>query len=157
MEHWRACHKEHCKKLVAAKEVWREGDVPVCLGSNHPFPANGVPADTTEALLLLVMRVLRQMQHTGHPACSTKAALLEQIWERIAGELSWNYTTRKIFPPSFCFSSTVKIYQELFQQTSEIFFSETEDELGLWSTLNLLLINLLYHMFLQDFNSPLCC
>ena len=125
--------------------------MPVGIGSHHPFPAM---TDTTEAYVTLVMQVIDQMRQTDHPACSTKAGLMEEIWERMACDgLSQNYTTRKVFPPAGCSTSTIEFCQKLWMQTSNIFFSETEDQLGLWRTLNLLLINLLYHLFLQDLNS----
>ena len=65
VEHWKASHRTLCKGLKAAKEAWKEGDTPVIF-SHHPFPATGMPGDTTEALLIMVMKVIGKMRKTGH-------------------------------------------------------------------------------------------
>ena len=157
-EHWKSCHKNHCKKLVAAKEAWREGDLPVDFLSHHPFPfpVTGTPGDTTEALVCMIRQVIVKMEETGHPALSTNAALLEQIWQRMVvtnlGTISFS---RKIYPPAACAAHAALSdpCADLLSQIGMLFFDETEDQLGLWHTLKLILSCLVDHLFLQGISS----
>ena len=151
-EHWKTCHKNHCKKLLAAKEAWREGDWHVSLISHHPFPVTGMPGDTTEALIISVIKVIGKMREISHPACSTNAALLDQIWAMAGGSVGQIYANRKVYP-STCHSSTEIQSTDLHGQISMVSFDETEDQLGLWHTLNLIMVCLIQHKFIQDISS----
>ena len=151
-EHWKACHKSHCKKLMAAKEAWREGDWHVSLISHHPFPVTGMPGDTTEALVISVIKVIGKMRETGHPACSTNAALLDQIWAMAGGSVGQIYANRKVYPPA-CTPFTEIQSTDLHSQISMVSFDETEDQLGLWHTLNLIMVCLIQNKFIQHISS----
>ena len=155
-EHWKSCHKKHCKELVAIKVAWREGDPPIQLASHPVFPAIKMGGDTTENLVLLVMRVIRKMRQTGHPAFLADPAKgsLEQIWNTMAGEnLKLIYTNRRTYPSAACAGvSRLGDSQELLKLIRHILFDETEDQLGLWNTLKLILGILHYHQFLLTAN-----
>ena len=155
-EHWKSCHKNHCKKLVAAKEAWREGDLPVDFLSHHPFPfpVTGTPGDTTEALVCMIRQVIVKMEETGHPALSTNAALLEQIEKRmVATNLAAISFSRKIYPPAACAAMSIDICADLLNQMRMLFFDETEDQLGHWRTLKLISTCLRDYQLLKGVNS----
>ena len=73
-EHWKDCHKKHCKELVSAKMAWREGDSPVHIGSHSKYPAIDCHGGTFENLVLLVMQVIGKMKQTDHPAFTMDVA-----------------------------------------------------------------------------------
>ena len=152
-EHWKSCHKKHCKELVAIKVAWREGDPPIQLASHPVFPAIKMGGDTKENLVLLVMRVIRKMRQTGHPAFLADPAKgsLEQIWKKMAGEnLKLIYTERRIYPSAACVGAGD--CRELSNLIQHISFDETEDQLGLWNTLKLILDILVSYQFLVTAN-----
>lgn len=76
---------------------------------------------------------------------------MAQIWERIArNNLGQIYSSRKIYPPAAWAQYTlIDGCLDLQIQVLKIFFNETEDRLGLWSTLNFILVCLGNHRFLQ--------
>ena len=152
-EHWKSCHKKHCKELVAIKVAWREGDPPIQLASHPVFPAIKMGGNTTENLVLLVIRVIRKMRQTGHPAFLADPAKgsLEQIWKKMAREnLMTIYTARRIYPSAaFAGAGDSRELSNLIQHIS---FDETEDHRGLWNTLNLILDILVFHQFLVTAN-----
>ena len=151
VEHWKSCHRTQCKDLKAAKESWREGDIPVSIFSHHPFPVNGMPEDTTEALIIVAGKVLSKMQRTAHPAFSTNAALLAQICENMESNLGEIYSSRKIYPPAVYTviqSVSPKDLSDLLLRVSMIFVNKTEDQFGLWCTLHLILNLLVNHLVL---------
>ena len=154
-EHWKACHKKHCKELVAAKVAWRSGDPPVHLGSHPIFPSINMRGDTTENLVLLVMRVIGKMRQTSHPAFSTAVGgLLEQIWKKMGGgNLALIYTQRRVRPSAGCATEPVLADgQELLKLIRHISFNEIEDQQGLWNTLKLILEKLNTHQFFLTTN-----
>ena len=139
-EHWKACHKSHCSKLKAAREAWRKGDELVDLGSHHPFPATGTPEDATEVLVFLALRVYGKMLQTNHPAISIKADLLKELWSKLAiDNLVDINMSRKIFPPTHNITDEIDDCVDFMSQTSMLFFDEIGDQVGLWSTLLLIL------------------
>ena len=155
-EHWKSCHKKHCKELVAIKVAWREGDPPIQLASHPVFPAIKMGGDTKENLVLLVMRVIRKMRQIGHPAFLADPAKgsLEQIWKKMAREnLKTIYTIRRIYPSAACAGdSAIDDCRELLELIEHISFDETEDQRGLWNTLKLILDILVSHRFLVTAN-----
>ena len=82
-ENWKLVHKDHCKKLLLAKEEERAGNdtsmLPVCLYSHHPFRKSGEPEDITETLVILMQKILIKMQATGHPALARLPAEMEDL------------------------------------------------------------------------------
>ena len=149
-EHWKACHKKHCRELVATRVAWREGDPPVHIGSHPDYPAIDLHGDPTENLVLLVMQVIGKMKQTDHPAFSMDVpkALLQQIWNKMAGEnLNVIYTYKRIYPPGQSYAAAAKMDdpEELLEKIKEISFDDIEDQLGLWKTLKLILFKLVKH------------
>ena len=152
-EHWKDCHKKHCKDLVAAKMAWREGDSPVHIGSHSKYPAIDCHGGTFENLVLLVMQVIGKMKQTDHPAFSMDVpkALLQQIWNKMAGEnLNVIYTYKRIYPPAQSYAAAAKMDdpEELLEKIKEISFDDIEDQLGLWKTLKLILVKLSEHQLI---------
>ena len=152
-EHWKDCHKKHCKELVAAKMAWREGDSPVHIGSHSKYPAIDCHGGTFENLVLLVMQVIGKMKQTDHPAFSMDVpkALLQQIWNKMAGEnLNVIYTYKRIYPPAQSYAAAAKMDdpEELLEKIKEISFDDIEDQLGLWKTLKLILVKLSEHQLI---------
>ena len=138
-EHWKACHKSHCSKLKVAREAWREGDEPVHIASHHPFPTTGTPEDATEALVFLALLVYDKMRQTNHPAISIKAALLKELWSKLAKDnLMIIHMCRKIFPPAHTYDE-IDDCVDFTNETSMLLFDEIGDQVGLWSTLHLIL------------------
>ena len=109
--------------------------------------------DTTENLVLLVMQVIGKMKQTGHPAFSIEVAkaLVQQIWDNMARILNVIYTHKRIFPPALPLPSTVdpEVLEQQLQQINEISFDDTEDQLGLWKTLELILGKLVQHQSIR--------
>ena len=125
-------HKNHCKKLMDAKKAWREGDWAVSLISHHPFPVTGMPGDTTETLILSVIKVIGKMRQTGYPAFSTNAALLDEIWAMAGSSLGQLYSNRKVYPPA-SYSTTAIQCTDFQTQILTTISHDSEDQLGLLS------------------------
>ena len=146
-EHWKACHKKHCRELVATRVAWREGDPPVHIGSHPDYPAIDLHGDPTENLVLLVMQVIGKMKQTNHPAFSIDVAkaLLQQIWAQMARRNIYGH--KRIFPPALPLSpiDDPEVFGQQLRQIKEISFDDVEDQLGLWKTLQLILVNLEKH------------
>jgi hypothetical protein len=143
-------------KLNVAREAWREGDKLVDLGSHHPFPANGTPEDATEALVFLALRVYAKMRQTNHPAISTKADLLKELWSKLDGNLVDIYMDRKIFPPAHTIDD-IDDCVDFTEKTSGLLFDEIGDQVDLWSTLHLILdlkINVQFFRQLYNLKEP---
>ena len=149
-EHWKACHKKHCRELVATKVAWREGDPPVHIGSHPDYPAIDLHGDPTENLVLLVMQVIGKMRQTNHPAFSIDVAkaLLQQIWHSMDGRNIYRH--KRIFPPALPLLpiDDPEVFEQQLQQIKEISFDDTEDQLGLWKTLKLILVKLSEHQLI---------
>ena len=153
-EQWKACHKSHCSKLQAAREAWREGDRPVHIVSHHPFLATGMPGDTHEAWVFLALRVIVKMRQTNHPAFLTKASLLQELWSKLADDnLPDIYFRRKIFPPAYIDDSLDDFSKDFMIQTAMLCFNEIGDQVGLWSTLHLILSLNQQLQFLRQLNN----
>ena len=151
-EHWKACHKKHCKELVAAKVTWREGDPPVHIGSHPKYLAVDLHGDPNKNLVPLVMHVIGKMKETNHPSFSIDVAkaLLHQIWDKMARDyLPVIYTHTRIFPAPLPFSTAaMDALLELLQQMKEISFDDMEDQPDLWRTLQLILNKLYDHQLI---------
>ena len=146
-EHWKACHKKHCKELVATKVTWREGDPPVHIGSHPKYLAVDLHGDPNKNLVPLVMHVIGKMKETNHPSFSIDVAkaLLQQIWHSMDGRNIYRH--KRIFPPALPLSpiDDPEVFGQQLRQIKEISFDDVEDQLGLWKTLQLILVNLEKH------------
>ena len=148
-------HKKHCKRLSLAKELEKTGKdssgVPVSLYSHHPFAGAAQSGDPTEALVILVQRILCKMWETNHPACSLfplELVELAETMQRVKMEI-WSH--RKIAPPAdTAFFPRVG--------TNSFFMSKLKivpdrDGLDLWSTLHMLNGRMLDHHVILCVNS----
>ena len=145
-------HKKHCKKLALAKELEMMGKdssgVPVSLDSQHPFAGAAQPGDTTEALVILIQRILSKMWETNHSACSLFPVELVQLAEtmqRVRTEI-WGH--RKIAPPEDTAFFPVVGTNSFFKSRLKIV--PDRDGLNLWSTLHML------HSRMYDYHVVLC-
>ena len=150
-EHWVLVHKKHCKMLAVAVELEKKAKdspgIPVSLYSHHPFGGAAQSGDTTEALVILVQKILCKMWATNHPACPLFPVELMELAEKMQGVRMDIWSHRKIAPPEdTAFFPEVGANQFFF---SKLKIVPDRDGLDLWSTLHMLYGRILdYHVIL---------
>ena len=153
-ENWKLVHKDHCKKLLLAKEEERAGNdtsmLPVCLYSHHPFRKSGEPEDITETLVILMQKILIKMQATGHPALARLPAEMEDLEVRMKVNRSKIWFMRKV-GVKVGSSGGLDECSNLFNKT-RLMAIQGKDSLDLWSTLHLVWLRLDDQLTLNNVN-----
>jgi len=154
-ENWKLVHKDHCKKLLLAKEEERAGKdtsrLPVCLFSHHPFPKSGDPEDITETLVILIQKILIKMQSTDHPAFAKLPGEMKDLEIRMKANRSQIWFMRKL-GLKVGTNSGLDDCSNLFNKTRKMNI-QGKDALDLWSTLHLVWLRLDDHLTLIRVNS----
>ena len=152
-QHWTAVHKRHCKDLARASPYVhdsrtcsycldsknpnckyvcfaKEFNSPITPFSPHPFPIEGVPEDKSEALIILMQRLLLEMKLSNHPICTCRLGreMVQQLEEDLSMARTVIWFQRKTYPPK----DKVPMFGisgELFGETKGL---HGDDSLGLW-------------------------
>ena len=148
-EHWKLVHKKHCRKLASAKNC--EGGDLVGIFSHHPFDDAKLSDDPSEALVMLVQKVLQKIEGSNQPAFTRVQSQLIQLGEVIKKEfMEQIWVQKKVYP------GELKLFglsncRQFFNETA---FIQDEDlaRQDLWCTLHLVLGRFLHTHHLVEVN-----
>jgi len=157
--HWSLVHKRHCKDLAEAMPYVHNSDTcfycsempdskhhkvcflkafegPVGVYSPHPFPVEGVQEDRSEALIIIMQRILLEIRLSNHRAYAFLPAAGKRLEEGMIRSRAEIWFQRKIYPakektPIWSFY----LCNQLFNDTRGL--KVEEDPRGLWSSLRL--------------------
>ena len=149
-EHWKHVHKDQCKLLAKARE---SSKIPVTIFSYIPFSSAALPANTLEALVELIQRVLAKMRDINHPVCSVLPAEMKKIEDGMVANRRIIWAHQKTFPKQAqSFASWFLGANNVIRTLEYLLQSEMNDPLDLGSILLLLYLRFLDHKTVLQVN-----
>jgi len=149
-EHWKHVHKDQCKLLAKARE---SSKIPVTIFSYIPFSSAALPANTLEALVELIQRVLAKMWDINHPVCSVLPAEMKKIEDGMVANRRIIWAHQKTFPKQAqSFASCFLGANNVDRTLEYLLQSEMNDPLDLGSILVLLYLRFLDHKTVLQVN-----
>jgi len=191
-EHWHLVHRKHCKDLaMASTYVHDSSTCPFCTDtknpnrskkvcfakmegfedsglitphSHHPFPLEGLPGDQSEALIILMQRILLEMKSSKpkHSVyiCAIASEQMKQLEEGMEDARSQIWCQRKVHPAKDK-TPLFEICGQLFGDTQNLchnlLVKDLDDPDGLWSSLRLvwsILIDQHITLCVENFKEP---
>ena len=193
-EHWRLVHRKHCKDLAVASTYVHDSSSclyctdtgnpnrskKVCFAkmfgfegslkgliepfSHHPFPVEGLPEDRSEALIILMQRILLEMKASKpkHPAyvCGIASEQMKQLEEGMEQARASIWFQRKVYPAkdkTAVFSICGQLFVDTQNLCHNLLVKDLDDPRGLWSSLRLvwsILIDQHITLSVENFKEP---